>query len=93
LGNVLYSIGPVPQLESIALTGNGRYATARWRAPGRGATHTFVDLALKLRRDIPSDELTLGRASVDADGRVVSGGKVVFRFSGLPAEPDSGPKS
>ena len=80
LGQVVASIGPFPRLISMALTPNGRYALARWGVPDKSDTHTFIDLAAKARRDVPSSDLILGLARIDDDGVVRSGSKVVFAF-------------
>jgi hypothetical protein len=39
-----------------------------------------MDLAAKVRRDVPSSDLTLGLARIGDDGVVRSGSKVVFAF-------------
>ncbi len=80
LGAVVASIGPFPRLISMALTPNGRYALARWGVPDKSDTHTFIDLATKTRRDVPSSDLVLGLARVGDDGAVRSGSKIVFSF-------------
>jgi hypothetical protein len=80
LGQVVATIGPFPRLISMALTPNGRYALARWGVPDKSDTHTFIDLASKTRRDVPSSDLILGLARVDDDGVVRSGSKIVFAF-------------
>jgi hypothetical protein len=80
LGQVVASIGPFPRLISMALTPNGRYALARWGVPDQSDTHTFIDLAAKTRRDVPSSDLLLGLARIGDDGVVRSGSKVVFAF-------------
>ncbi|MFI5363957.1 MAG: hypothetical protein ACHQ49_18505 [Elusimicrobiota bacterium] len=87
LGQVLASIGPFPRLTSMALTPNGRYALARWAVPDKSDTHTFVDLAGKKRRDVPSSDLILGLARIDDDGVVRSGSKVVFSFEIAASTP------
>jgi hypothetical protein len=79
-GRVLVSIGPFPRLISMALTPNGRFALARWGVPDKSDTHTFVDLATKARRDVPSSELVLGLARIGDDGVARSGSKTVFAF-------------
>jgi hypothetical protein len=80
LGSVVAAVGPFPRLISMALTPNGRYALARWGVPDQSDTHTFIDLATKARRDIPSSDLVLGLARVDDDGIARSGSKIVFAF-------------
>jgi hypothetical protein len=80
LGQVVATIGPFPRLISMALTPNGRYALARWGVPDKSDTHTFIDLATKTRRDVPSSELMLGLARIGDDGVVRSGSKTVFAF-------------
>jgi len=80
LGQVIASIGPFPRLISMALTPNGRYALARWGVPDKSDTHSFIDLAAKTRRDVPSSDLLLGLARIGDDGVVRSGSKIVFSF-------------
>ena len=81
MGQPVASIGPFPRLISMALTSNGRYALARWGVPDKSDTHTFLDLATKARKDIPSSDLVLGLARVDDSGAVRSGSKLVYDFS------------
>lgn len=81
-GNVLMVVGPFPRLVSLALTPNGRYVMARWAVPDKSATHTFLDLRSRSRKDVPSSELTLGLARVGDDGVVRSGRRVVFELAG-----------
>jgi hypothetical protein len=80
LGQIVATIGPFPRLISMALTPSGRYALARWGVPDKSDTHTFIDLATKSRRDVPSSELMLGLARIGDDGVVRSGSKIVFSF-------------
>lgn len=80
-GNTLMVAGPFPRLVSVALTPNGRFVMARWAVPDKSATHTFLDLKTRRRRDVPSSELTLGLARVGDDGVVRSGRRVVFELA------------
>lgn len=80
-GNILMSAGPFPRLMSLALTPNGRFVMARWAVPDKSATHTFLDLQARTRKDVPSSELTLGLARVEDDGIVRSGRRVVFELA------------
>lgn len=80
LGNELYDVSPLPILESMRLTGNGRYAELRWTKPDEETTYTVLELATKKRHDLPASKLHLGKATLEDDGRVLSGGKVVFSF-------------
>jgi hypothetical protein len=80
MGATIDAIGPFPRLISMALTPNGRFALARWGVPDKSDTHTFVDLATKARRDVPSSDLVLGLARIGDDGVARSGAKVVFAF-------------
>lgn len=86
MGGPQASAGPFPRLISMALTANGRYFLARWAVPDTSDTHSFVEIASKRRRDVPSSELTLGLARIDDDGVVRSGSRVIFAF-----EPPPGP--
>jgi hypothetical protein len=80
LGSVIATLGQFPRLITMALTPSGRFAFARWAVPDKSDTHTFMDLAAKVRRDVPSSDLTLGLARIGDDGVVRSGSKVVFAF-------------
>lgn len=80
-GNTLMVVGPFSRLMSLALTPNGRFVMARWAVPDKSATHTFLDLKTRARKDIPSSELTLGLARVEDDGVVRSGRRVVFELA------------
>lgn len=82
VGNTLWEIGPLPALYAMELTNNGRYALLRWTEPDKAATHTFLDINAKARKDIPSGELLLGQASIDEEGVVRSGKKTIFSFAG-----------
>ncbi|MBI5631714.1 MAG: hypothetical protein HY921_12620 [Elusimicrobia bacterium] len=84
LGNELMQAGPFPSLEMLALTPNGRYALARWSVLDKSSTHTFLDVARKARKDIPSGELSLGLARITNDGQVFSGKKMIFDFNAEP---------
>lgn len=68
------------------MTPSGRYVMVRWLIPDQNATHTFLDLKTKTRKDIPSGDLYFGNASLGDDGKVVSGKKVVFDFNAPPAD-------
>ena len=83
-GNTLYEVGPVPRIELMTLTRNGRYAMVRWNVPDQSATHTFVEVPTKTRQDIPSSELYLGLAKIGEDGKVYSGKRFVFDFAAAP---------
>lgn len=85
LGNTLYETGPFPDLESIALSPNGRYGVARWREAEKSATHTFFDIAARLRKDIPSEDFFLGRGNINDEGQALSGSKTLFEFSASTA--------
>ena len=80
LGNEKWVIGPLPVLESMRLTGNGKYGELRWSKVDEDTIFTVLDLAAQKREDIPASKLKLGKARLEDDGRVVSGGKVVFSF-------------
>ncbi len=80
-GNNVMVVGPFPRLMSLALTPNGRFVMARWAVPDKSATHTFLDLKNRSRKDVASSELTLGLARVDDDGVVRSGRRVVFELA------------
>lgn len=92
-GNTLIDVGPVPRLQLMNLTRNGRYAMIRWVVPDQSATHTFLELPTKNRQDVPSSELYLGLARITEDGKVFSGKRFVFDFAAmktdklLPAPP------
>jgi hypothetical protein len=86
LGNPKMEAGPFAKLEAANLTASGRYVMARWLIPDQIATHTFLDLKTKTRKDIPSGDLYLGKASINEDGKVVSGKKVVFDFNAPPQD-------
>jgi hypothetical protein len=81
LGSTLVEVGAVPRLQAMALTRNGRYAMVRWLVPEKSATHTFVEVATKKRREVPSSELNLGVARITDDGKVYSGKRLVLDFS------------
>lgn len=83
-GNTIIEVGPVPRLQFMALTRNGKYATVRWVVPDQSATHTFVEVPTKTRQDVPSDELYLGLAKINEDGKVYSGKRFVFDFAAAP---------
>jgi hypothetical protein len=95
-GNTLIEVGPMPRLQLMSLTRNGRFAMIRWVVPDQSATHTFLELPSKTRQDIPSSELYLGLARVTEDGKIYSGKRFVFDFAavkkdlapeGLPPKP------
>lgn len=81
LGASLLEAGPFPILGMVTLTPNGRYALARWSVPDESATHTFLEVPTKRRKDIPSGELYLGLARITEEGRVYSGKKFVYSFA------------
>jgi hypothetical protein len=83
LGNTLMDLYNLPELESIQITPNGKYAMIRWTDPDKSDTHTFLNIPKKARRDVPSGTLHLGRAKLAPDGQVSSGGKVILDLSGL----------
>ncbi len=80
VGNTSWEIGPLPQLKAIQLSANGRYGLARWIEPDTSATHSFLDLGRKVRRDVPSEKFFLGQTSIDDQGRAFAGGQLVFSF-------------
>ena len=86
LGNTLWETGPFPKLEALQLSPNGRYGLARWNDPEKSSVHGFLDLARKLRRDVPSDRFLLGKSRIDDHGRAFSADKLVFSFE-QPAAP------
>lgn len=88
LGNLLMELYPAPELEDMRLTPDGRFAMIRWAVPDKEATHTFWNLPAKARKDVPSSELHLGRATLENDGRVLSNGKLVLNLAeAAPAAP------
>lgn len=80
-GNMMMLEGPFPRMMSVSLTPNGRFAMARWAVPDKSATHTFLDLKARTRKDAPSSDMTLGLARVDDEGVVRSGRRVVFELA------------
>ena len=78
MGIVLTEAGPFHELQEIALTPDARFAMARWTVPDQSATHTFLDLTKKTRKDVASDTFELGQARLADDGKVYSSGKVVL---------------
>jgi hypothetical protein len=86
-GNELALLGPFPRLEEVAISDNGRYVLARWLVTDQSATHTFYELSTKTQKDIPSEDFYLGAARLSDDGKVTSGGKLLFDFSQSPAPP------
>ena len=80
VGNTSWEIGPLAQLKAIELSPNGRYGLARWTEPDKSATHSFLDLSKRLRRDVPSDKFLLGQAAIDDLGRVYAGTQLMFTF-------------
>ncbi|MEK7857736.1 MAG: hypothetical protein AAB320_01225 [Elusimicrobiota bacterium] len=82
----VWDTGPYPNLRSIALTPNGRYVMLSWRETDTSATHTFLEISSKKRKDIPSGTLHLGQATISAEGKVTSGKKTVFDFSAAAAK-------
>lgn len=91
LGTTLMDAGPLPQLKVMTLTPGGKYAMIRWLVPDQSATHTFLDLAAKARRDIPSSEFSWTVARVDDDGKVYAGKRLVFDFAAPAAKPAAKP--
>lgn len=87
MGSTITDVGPVPRLQDMLLRPNGKYAQVRWVVPEQSATHTFLDIPNKARKDIPSNELWLGSATIDDEGKVTSGKKVVFKFETAPKDP------
>ncbi|MBI4375496.1 MAG: hypothetical protein HY549_03510 [Elusimicrobia bacterium] len=88
LGSSLMEAGPFPKLQAMAITRNGRFAMAKWLVPDQSASHTFLDIKTKARKDIPSGELYLGLARIDDTGRIFSGRKMIFDFGApLPETP------
>lgn len=87
MGTPLLSAGPFPTLISIALTRGGRFALARWAVTDRSDTHTFLDLAARARRDVPSAEFPLGVARLEEDGTARSGllARTIFPAAEPPA--------
>lgn len=81
VGNTSWEIGPLPQLKAVQLSANGRYGLARWSEPDKSATHSFLDLASRLRKDVPSEKFFLGKTSVDDLGQAYAGGQLVFSFN------------
>lgn len=84
LGGTIMDVGPVPRLQLMTLTSNGKYAMVRWLVPDQSATHTFLELPTKTRQDVPSAELFMGLARITEDGKVLSGKKFVFDFAAVP---------
>lgn len=80
LGNEEWSLGSFPILESMRLTGNGRFAELRWTQPDEKSIVTVLELATKKREDVDAGKLKLGRAQLTDDGRLMSEGKAVFSF-------------
>lgn len=87
VGNTLWQAGPFPILHAMELTRNGRYALLRWTEPEKAASHTFLAVALRKRKDVASAELHLGRASIDESGAVRSGGKTLFSMEEAAKTP------
>lgn len=83
-GNTIIEVGPVPRLQLMTLTRNGKYAMVRWTVPDQSATHTFIEVPTKTRQDVPSSELYLGLAKITEDGKVYSGKRFVFDFTAIP---------
>ena len=80
LGNVDWELGSFPILESMRLTGNGRFAELRWTQPDEKTVVTVLELKTKKREDVDAGKLKLGKAELTDDGRLLSGGKAVFSF-------------
>lgn len=81
LGAQIMEAGPFARVEGAAFTRNGRFGMIKWLVTDQSATHTFLDVKTKTRKDIPSGDLYLGAARLDEDGKVHSGKKVVFDFN------------
>jgi len=81
LGNTLWEAGPFPRLESLQISANGRYGLALWNEPDRSSAHSFLDLAARARRDVPSARFLLGKTAIDDQGRAFSGEQLAFEFS------------
>ena len=79
-GGAKLKAGPFPRLVNIGLAAGGRYAVIRWGVPDKSDTHSFFDLWTKARKDIETNELTLGLARIGDDGVVRSGRRAVFSF-------------
>jgi len=87
IGNTLWETGPFPQLETLQISPNGRYATVRWNEPEQSATHSFLDIRGQARQDMASSEFLLGLARVDDEGRAFADKKLVFSFPPKAAAP------
>lgn len=81
LGATLMEAGPLAKIEAATLTPNGRYAMVRWLVLDQAATHTFLDIKNKVRKDVASGDLYLGAGSINEDGKVFSAKKLVFDFN------------
>lgn len=92
LGNTIAELYPVPELEDMRLTPDGRFALVRWTILEKGSTHTFWDLKTQKRRDVPSSEMHLGRAELFEDGKVKSNGKLIVDLA-APEAPAAAPAS
>lgn len=68
-------------LPAVTLTPDGRYALARWTEEDKSATHTFIEVATRTRKDIPSEEFVLGPARIAEDGKVFSGKRLLHDFA------------
>lgn len=87
VGNTLWEAGPFPILHALELTDNGLYALLRWTQPDEASMHTFLAVAARARKDVASAELRAGRAAIDEDGAVRSGGKVLFTLGEAAPAP------
>jgi len=84
IGTLIMETGPFPELQRTALTPDGRFAMARWTVPDKSASHTFLDLTKKTRKDVASDTFMFGKARLDDDGKVWSGKKLAFDLAAAP---------
>ncbi|MBI4679550.1 MAG: hypothetical protein HY748_18410 [Elusimicrobia bacterium] len=80
LGNPQWEMTGLKSLSSAFLTPNGKYALIRWSEPDKSATHTFVEVATKARKDIASEDFVLGPARLTDDGKVFAGERLLYEF-------------
>lgn len=90
IGNTLWTISPIPRLESMSITPNGRYAMLRWNDPDKSAMHSFLEIPSKTRKDLPSDQFFLGQARIENSGEVFAGKKRIFSFNPSVPKPERG---
>lgn len=92
-GYTILQVGPLPVLQLMSLTPNGRYALVRWAVPDHSSTHTFLDTETLARKDIPSGELYMGLAHITDEGKIFSGKKFIYDLASssdtvhAPAKP------